>query len=93
MVNAPNKNLSPLLAGQCGKSTKLSTRQPHHLNEGKSGLEAERILALGALRSLQSEKELSQQTRQETHFSSTEEKEKWMENYVERETPVARKRV
>jgi len=28
--------------------------------------------------------------RQETHFSSNEEKEKWIEDYVERETAVAK---
>jgi len=31
--------------------------------------------------------------RRETHFLSNEEKEKWIEDYVERETAGARKRV
>jgi hypothetical protein len=36
---------------------------------------------------------LPTETRQETCFSSHEEKEKWIEDYVERETAVASKRV
>jgi hypothetical protein len=31
--------------------------------------------------------------RQETHFLSNEEKQKWIEDYVQRETAAARKRV
>jgi len=54
---------------------------------------AEGIRALGALRSLRSKKKLTAEKRQETHFLSNEEKEKWIEDYVERETAGARKRV
>jgi len=93
MVNAPKKNFSPLPAGKYGKSTKKSTRRRHQANEGKSGLVAERIRALGALRSLRSKKKLAAEKRQETHFLSNEEREKWIEDFVERETAVARKRV
>jgi len=93
MVNAPKKNFSPLPASKYGKSTKMSTCQRHHANEGKSGLEAERVRALGALRSLRSKKKLSAEKRQETQFLSNDEKEKWIKDYVERETAVARKRV
>jgi len=93
MVNAPNKNFSPLPAGKYGKSTKQSTRRRHQANAGMSGLVAERVRALGALRSLRSEKKLAAEKRQETHFLSNEEKEKWIEDFVERETAVARKRV
>jgi len=93
MVNAPKKNLSPLPAGKYGKSTKQSTQQRHQANEGKRGLEAERVRALGALRSLRSKKKLAAEKKQETHFLSNEEKEQWIDNYVERETAVARKRV
>jgi hypothetical protein len=53
----------------------------------------ERIRALGALRSLRSKKKLAAEKRRETHFLSNEEKEKWIEDYVERETAGARKRV
>jgi hypothetical protein len=52
---------------------------------------AERDRALGALLSLRSKKKLAAEKRQETHFLSTEVKEKWIENFVERETAVARK--
>jgi hypothetical protein len=93
MVNALKKHFTPLPAGRYGKSTKRSTQRRHHANEGKSSLEAERIRALGALRSLRSKKKLAAEKRRETHFLSNEEKEKWIEDYVERETAGARKRV
>jgi hypothetical protein len=93
MVNDPKKNVSPLLAGRYGKSTKRSTQRRHHANEGKSSLEGERVRALGALCSLKSKKMLVAEKRREMHFLSNEEKEKWMEDYVEREIAGARKRV
>jgi len=93
MVNAPKKNFSPLPAGRNGKSTKRTTQRRHQANEGKSGFEAERVRALGALRSLRSKKRLAAEKQQETHFLSNEEKEKWIEDFVERETAWARKRV
>jgi len=93
MVNALKKTFSPLPPGKYGKSTKRSTRRCHEANEGQSGLEAETVRALGALRSLDSKKKLAAGKRQDTHCWSNEEKEKWIEEYVERETIVARKRV
>jgi len=93
MVNAPKKNLTPLPAGKYGKLTKHSTRRHRQANKGKSGLEAERLRALGALRSLRSKKKLAAEKRRETHFLCNEEREKWIEDYVEQETAVARKRV
>ena len=93
MGDALKRNFSPLPAGKLGKSTKKSTRPRHHADVGKSGVEAERVRALGALHSLQSKKKLAAGKRQETHFSSNDEKEKWIKDYVERETAVARKRV
>jgi len=93
MVNAPKQNFLPLPAGRYGKSKKRSTQRRHRANEGKSGLVAERFRALGALRSLRSKKKLAAEKRRETHFLSNEEKEKWIEDYVERETAGARKRV
>jgi len=93
MVNAPQKNFSPLTEGIYAKSTKWSTQQHHHANEGKSGLKAERVRAVGAWRSLRIKKKLVAEKHQETHFLSNEEKEKWVEDYVERETAGARKRV
>ena len=53
---------------------------------------AEWVRALAALRSLRSKKTLVAEKRQETHFLSNYEKEKWIDDFVERETAVARKR-
>jgi len=69
------------------------TQQWHQANEGKSGWEAERVRALGALRSLRSKKKLVVAKRWETHFLSNKEKDHSIEDYVERETAGARKRV
>jgi len=91
MVNAPKKNFSPLPVGKYGKLTKKSTRQHHQTNEGKCGLEAERVRALGALRSLRSRKKLLAGKREKMQCLSNEEKEKWIVDNVERETAVARK--
>jgi len=74
MVNALKKNFSPLPAGKYGELTKMSTHRRHHVNEGTSGLEAERVRALGALRSLRSRKKHLAEKRQETHFLSNDEK-------------------
>jgi len=93
MVNAVKMNFSPVPAGRYSKSTKWLTQQRHHANEGKSGLVAERVRALGALRCLRFKKKLVAEKRCETHFISYEENEKWIEDYVERETAGARKRV
>jgi hypothetical protein len=57
-----------------------------------SSLEAERIRAIEALRSLRSKKKLAAEQRRETHSLSNEKKEKWIEDDVERETTGARKR-
>jgi len=75
MVNGPRKNLSPLLAGKYGTSMKQSTRRRHQANEGKSGLEAERVRSLGALRSLRSTKQPAAEKKQETHLLNNEETE------------------
>jgi len=93
MVNAPTKDFSPLPAGRYGKSRKRSTQRRLQANEGKSGLVAERIRAIRALCSLKSKQKLAAEKQRETHFLSNEEKEKWIEDYVERETAGARKRV
>jgi len=93
MVNAQKMNFSPLPEGKYGKSTKKSTRRYHHANVGMSGLEADRVRALGALRSLRSKTKLAAEKSQETHFSSNDEKEKWIKDMAETETAVARKRV
>ena len=56
-------------------------------------MEAEEVRALGALRSLRSRKKLAAENRRESHILSNEEKEKWIDDYVERETTGARKQV
>jgi len=93
MVNAPKKNFSPHPAGTYGKSTKKSTRRCHHVNVCKSKLEVDRVRVLGALRDLRSKKKLVAEKRQEMRFLSNDEKKKWIKDYVEKETAVARKRV
>jgi hypothetical protein len=93
MVNVPQKIFLPHLAGRYGKLAMRSTQRHHQANEGKIGLEAEEIRALGALRSLRSKKKRVVETGREMHFLSNEEKEKWIDDYVERETSGARKRV
>jgi hypothetical protein len=93
MVNVPKKIFSPLPEGKYGKWTNTSTRRRNQVNEGKSCLVPERVRALGALLSLRSKKKLAAEKRQKTHFLSNEEKEKWIEDFVERETAVGRKRV
>jgi hypothetical protein len=52
MVNTPKQLFSLFLAGKYSKSTKQSTRQCYQAHEGKRGFEAERVRALGELRSL-----------------------------------------
>jgi len=93
MANPWKKNFLPLPAGRYGKLTHRSTQQRHQANEGKSSLEPERVLALGALRTLRSNKKLAAKKWRETHFLSNKEKEQWIEDYVERETSGARQRV
>jgi len=85
--------LLPLPAGNYGKSTKRSTQRRHHANESKSGMEAERVRALGGLRSLRSKWKLVVEKCRETNFLSHEETEKLIQDHVERETAGARKRV
>jgi len=93
MVNDPKKNHLPLPARKYGTLTKKSTWQHHQANKGNSGLEAQIVPALGGLRSLRSKKKLWAEKRPETHCLSNEENEKWIEDYFDRETAVARKRV
>jgi len=71
----------------------LSTERCHQANEGKSRLEVERVRVIWALHSLQSHKKFAAKKQRDTHFLSNEHKEKWIDDYVERETTGARKRV
>jgi len=93
MVNALKKNLSPLPWSEYGKSTMCLTRPRHHANQGKSGLEPERARALGALCNVRLKRKLVAEKRRETHILSSEGNEKWIKDYVEGATAVARKRV
>jgi hypothetical protein len=63
------------------------------VNKGKIGLESGRVRAFGALWSLQSKEKLSAETRPEMHCISNTDKEKSIEDYVYRETAVAKTRV
>jgi len=90
MVQTLKKNVSLFPAGIYGKSTRRSTQQRHKPNEGKSGLEAKRVGVLGALRSLRSKKKLAAENQREMHFLTNEEKDKWIEDYMESETATAR---
>ena len=74
MVNALKKNLLPLPAVTCGKSTKRSPWWYDQANEDKSRLVAERVRALEVLHSLKLKNKLSAEQKQETYFLSDEEK-------------------
>jgi hypothetical protein len=73
--------------------TKQSIRRHHQANKDTSGLEAERVRGLGALHSLIFKKKLSAEKGREMHFFSNEANAKWIDDYVDRETAVARKRI
>jgi len=93
MVNVLKNNLSPLPAGIDGKSTRCPTWRRHQANQTQTALEAEEVRALGALQSLRSKETLAVGKRPQMYFLSNEEMEKQIEDYVERETTVERKRV
>jgi len=91
MVNAPKKNFAPLAQGRYSKLPKRSVQRCHQANAGQSGFEADTVRALQALRSLRSKKKLAAEKQQGTHFLRNEEKEQWIEDYVQRKTAGARK--
>jgi len=93
MFNVPDENLSPLPVGKYGKSTNRSTWRRLQANKGKSGLEAERVRALGVGHCLRSKQKLAAGKQRQTYLLGNEEKEKWIKDYVERATTVATKRV
>jgi len=93
MVNAPKKNLSQLLSGKYGKSTKKSTRRHHQANKCKSALEAEKIWAWGALGSLRSKNKFLAEKWRETHVLCKEEKQKCIEQLLDSDSAEARERV
>jgi len=77
-VDAAKQNFWPLPAVRYGKSTTQPTQRRHQVSEGMSGLQAERVRALGALRGMRPKKKIAAEKRQETYFLSNEEKEKWI---------------
>jgi hypothetical protein len=93
MVNALKKNLSPLPAAKCGKSTPQCTQRSHQGNQGKTALQAERVRVLGALCSLGSKQKLSGGKRSEMHYRSDKVEEEEIKEYVERETAGAEMQV
>jgi len=93
MVNTPVKNLSPLLVGKYIEPTKQATRRCQQESLGESSLEQEMFRALGAVRSRSFKQRLSAENSWETNCFSHKEAEKWIEDYVDRETAVVRKRV
>jgi len=93
LVNALKNNFLPLPADTYGKETKRSAEWRHQVNAGKNSFDRERVWALGALHSFRSKKKLAAEKQHETHFVSNGEKQKWIEDYVERETARARNRV
>jgi hypothetical protein len=98
MVNPAKKrsvhNLSALPAGKHGKSKKRSTKQRHKSNEGKTGFEAERVRALGALRVLRARKrKAAAEMAENKREMSEEEKQKWIDDYVHSQTAKARERL
>jgi hypothetical protein len=98
MVNSAKKrsvhNLSALPAGKHGKSKKRATKQRHKSNQGKTGFEAERVRALGALRVLRARKRKAAEDMAENKRElSEEEKQKWIDDYVHSETAKARERL
>jgi len=91
-LKLPNRTFHHLLQANVAK-LKCSIRRRHQANEGKSGLEAERVRALGALRSFGCKENLAAEKQREMHSVSNAENETWIEDYVERATTVARKQV
>jgi len=89
----PKKNFSPLPASKYSKSTWRSIPQRHQANQDKRSLEGELVRPLEALGTLRSNTKLAAGKQWETHFLSNKEKEKWIKDYVERETAGAKKRV
>jgi hypothetical protein len=92
MVNDPKKIFLPLVAGKHGKSAKQSERRRNQANIRKCGLQAVRDETLGPWRRVQSKMKVSAEKRWETHFLRDEGKEKSIQDYLDRETAVARQR-
>ena len=93
MFNAPKMNLLQLPVGKDSESAKLSTRWRHQASLGKICLEAELVQPIGAIRRIRSNTKLAAGIPWETHLLSNEDKENWIEGYVDRETALGSRRV
>jgi len=93
MVKVSKKNFSPPLVGKNSKSTLRSTRRRHQANEGMSSLDADWIRSLRTLHITRSKKNLAAEKWHPMHLLSIKETEKWIDDYVDRETAVPRQRV
>jgi len=89
MVYPPGEDFSPLPVGKDGQYTMWCTQKRHQVNDGKSGLDVERLRVLGSVCSLRCNKNLAMEKQCKTHFSSNHEKEKLIEDYDDRETADA----
>lgn len=92
MVDSSKKNYSPLPAGKYGRSDNPATVKRHRTNAGKSGIESERIRAHNNLRALKCKKRKKAEGSEEIRDMDSDQRDKWIEDYVERETAAARKR-
>ena len=93
IVIASKQHCLPLPLGKYGKLTNHSTSWCHQVNEGNSSLEAEQVRGRRTLRSVWSLKQHVAEKRWEMRVLSNKDKAKWIENYADRETTVARTRV
>jgi hypothetical protein len=93
MAPTSTKNFSGLPAAKFGKSDKRSTMKHHRANQGKSGDDAKWVRPLGALCSLRFKKRYAADLWPEIQFFDQEEKNKWIEKFVEKKMAVIRQRV
>jgi len=93
IVKVWKQKLSPLLMSKYNKLTQCSTRRCDQPNVGQCSLEGDTVTVLGALPSVWSKNKLTAEIQGVTHCLSNPEKEKLIEDYMNRETTVARKQV
>jgi len=82
-----------LLEGKYCIATKWSTWWCHQVNEANRGLDTGTVQDTGALRSFRSKKNLVREKLHAVYFISNEEKAKYSNDFIDRETVVARKPV
>ena len=92
-VTFAKMNLLPLHAAKYGILTMRSTWQCQKENKYKNGLDATQVPAIGEFCSFQLKTKLAVEERKETNILHNNQKKKLIENCVDRETEVAKKRV